>query len=83
MNSANDSGNWLEKHPEDQEMVRFKMEDRTVVTPLFRELDAEEEKAFRQHARENYVVGSEINPVNHPVWRDEATKMNSEAGHGE
>ena len=69
---------WIERHPEDQQMVTFEMEDRTITTPLFRELPPEEEKAFRQHARENYVIGSEINPVVHPVWQDEARKMNAE-----
>lgn len=55
--------------------------DEEIVLPLFRELDVYEEAEFRRHARENYVVGSEIHDeVYHPVWCDEARLMNSEAG---
>lgn len=51
-----------------------------VELPLFRELNEEEEQAFRTHARENYVVGAEIKEIYHLVWQDEAHKMNAEAG---
>jgi hypothetical protein len=66
--------NWFDRHPEDQVYLAFDS-----VVPLFRELNPEEEAEFRQNARENYVVGTEINEVFHPVWRDEARKMNDEA----
>lgn len=71
---------WIENHPEDQQIITFHLEDETITTPLFRELDAEEETAFRKHARENYVVGEEISEILHPVWKDEARRMNEEAG---
>jgi hypothetical protein len=44
---------------------------------LFRHLTNEEEVKFRQWARENYVKYSEINPIWHPVVRDECEKINS------
>ena len=49
------------------------------IVPLFRVLSEDEEAQFRKHARENYEVGSEINETFHPVWVDEARKMNAEA----
>lgn len=45
---------------------------------LFKSLNADEEKQFRQWARENYTPGSEIKGVWHPVVQDECTKMNIE-----
>lgn len=47
---------------------------------MFRLLDEEEEKEFRQWARENYVVGSPIKRVWHPVVQEEAEAMNLEEG---
>jgi hypothetical protein len=47
--------------------------------PLFRTLTEEEVAEFRAHARENYVVGSEINETWHPVYQQECIKMNAEA----
>ena len=49
----------------------------------FRELNEEEEKDFRQWARDNYIAHSEINSVWHPTVRDECeiinqTKMSKE-----
>ena len=76
-NQNSDSQGWMEKHPEEQVYVDF--EDFGTV-PLFRNLTPEEEISFRKHARETYVIGTDINPVNHPVWRDEARLMNEEAG---
>ncbi|MBT4637532.1 MAG: hypothetical protein HN745_10100 [Deltaproteobacteria bacterium] len=46
---------------------------------LFRNLTAEEVKEFRAHARENYVVGTEINEVHHPVYQYECMQMNADA----
>ena len=70
-----------------KQVVRFVTGDYTseeeVMMPLFRELSTEEETAFRQHARENYRIGGEISEVFHPVWADEARKMNEEASRGE
>lgn len=48
--------------------------------PLFRELSTEEEAEFRTYARANYVVGTPLNELHHPVVRDEQRKMNAEAG---
>lgn len=45
---------------------------------MFRDLNLEEEKEFRQWARENYKPGDEINSVWHPVVRDECEKINQE-----
>jgi hypothetical protein len=42
----------------------------------FRELNEEEEKDFRQWARDNYVAHSEINSVWHPTVRDECEIIN-------
>lgn len=49
-----------------------------VVVPLFRELSPEEEKKFRDSARENHVPGDPINEVLHPIWKDEARKIDAE-----
>ena len=46
---------------------------------IFRKLDAEEEEEFREHTRKTYVPHSPINPVWHPVVRDECHKINGEA----
>lgn len=69
----------MEEHPEEQVEIQFMVDQTPIVTPLFRELNPEEEASFRQHARETYVVGTEINEINHPVWKDEARIMNDEA----
>ena len=47
--------------------------------PLFRSLTAEEVREFQDHARQNYLPGSPINAVWHPVYRFECLKMNDEA----
>lgn len=54
-----------------------------IVVPLFRGLSPEEEKQFRDSARESYVPGEAINEVYHPIWKDEARKMNAEVEKGE
>ena len=46
---------------------------------LFRSLTADEVNEFRTHARENYVVGNEINEVWHPAYQFECMQMNAEA----
>lgn len=43
---------------------------------LWRELTQEEERQFRQWARENYKPLSEINGLWHPVIQDECKKIN-------
>jgi len=48
-------------------------------TTLFRDLDPDEVADFRQAARENHQAGDEINPVWHPVYRDECAKIDDEA----
>lgn len=79
-----------EEEMEGQKYVRFPKqvnsfltgnyaETEEAVLPLFRELSYVEEQSFRLHARENYVVGTPINEGFHPIWQDEARKMNSEA----
>lgn len=45
---------------------------------LWRDLSPEEEKEYRQWARDNYRPASEIKGVWHPVVRDECKKMNNE-----
>ena len=70
---------WLEVHPEDQEQVKLEAEGTVFYEGgLFKELDPEEEADFRQHARETYEIGMPINTLFHPVWKDEARKMNKE-----
>ncbi len=46
---------------------------------LFRELSKEEEVEFRQWARDNWNPREAINPVWHPVVRDECRKMEGES----
>lgn len=46
--------------------------------PMFRSLTAEEVSEFRQNTRENYSVETPINPVWHPVYRDECRKINAD-----
>lgn len=46
---------------------------------LFRELTVEEELTFRQWARANYRVFSDICGVWHPVVQAECVKLNAEA----
>lgn len=66
-----------------KEVTQFLTGDYTseeeVTLPLFKELSEDEEAAFRRHARENYKIGDEISEVFHPVWADEARRMNAEA----
>jgi hypothetical protein len=45
---------------------------------LFRELNEEEVKEFKQWARDNYVLGTDINTVYHPVVQEECALMNEE-----
>lgn len=42
----------------------------------FRDLPPAEEQAFRQWAVDNYVKGQPVNPVWHPVVRDECYRIN-------
>lgn len=42
---------------------------------MYRELSKEEQKEFRQWARENYTIGDTINPIWHPIVKDECQKM--------
>lgn len=42
---------------------------------FFRTLDADEEETFRQWARDNWKRGDEVNPLWHPVVRDEIAKL--------
>lgn len=45
---------------------------------LFRELTEQEEKEFRQWARENYKPFTEIKGIWHPAVQDECVRMNRE-----
>lgn len=45
---------------------------------FFKQLDSEEEKSFRQWARDNYKVGEPISGVWHPAVQDECVKINTE-----
>lgn len=47
---------------------------------LYRTLNEEEVKEFRQWARDNFDVSEEINEAWHPVVRDECKKMKDENG---
>jgi len=49
---------------------------------MFRKLSPEEEKDFRKWARDNYLPGSAINAVWHPVVRHECEQMNIERTNG-
>lgn len=42
---------------------------------LFRRLDTAEEESFRAWAREHWHPGDPINPVWHPVVRDECARI--------
>jgi hypothetical protein len=44
----------------------------------FRQLSTEEEKEFRQWARNNYTPGDDIKSFYHPVVRQECETMNVE-----
>ena len=61
--------------PEDDEEARQACID----AALFNPLDPDEVAEFRQSARENHQAGDEINPVWHPVYRDECAKIDDEA----
>lgn len=45
---------------------------------LYRKLNPEEEKEFRQWARDNYTPGTDIKGAWHPIVRDECHKINQE-----
>ena len=45
---------------------------------LFLKLDDDQEREFRQWARDNYVPLEPISGVWHPVIQDECSKINSE-----
>lgn len=47
---------------------------------LWRDLNPEEEKRFRQAARENYKPFTDLSPIWHPVYIDECVKINVERG---
>lgn len=47
--------------------------------PLFRSLSAEEVSEFRQHAKDHYVIGSEISDLWHPAYRQACEEINAEA----
>jgi len=44
---------------------------------IYRTLDKKETKEFQQWAKENYVPGTTISPVWHPVIKEECKKMNT------
>ena len=46
---------------------------------FFKDLTPEEEIEFRQWARDNWKLGNEINPVWHPVVKDECSIMTTES----
>ena len=56
--------------------LRVCAEDASLYQPvmpdiLFRKLDPAEESSFRQWAREHHAPGEDVNPLWHPVIRDE------------
>ena len=44
---------------------------------IFRTLDTKEAKEFRQWAKNNYIPGTMINPIWHPVVKEECKNMNT------
>jgi tRNA uridine 5-carbamoylmethylation protein Kti12 len=48
---------------------------------LFKHLSDEEQRAYREWARENYRIYSPIQGIWHPVVQDECVKMNAETGY--
>lgn len=60
-----------EEEPEDEALKQ-------AAVSLFKELLPEEEEEYREWARENYQVHSEINPVWHPAVCQECELMNEE-----
>ena len=55
----------------------------TGATGFFKTLDAEDEKDYRQWARDNYKVGDPVAVCWHPAVRDECAKMNAAAKENE
>ena len=43
---------------------------------MFRKLNEKEKQTFRQWARDNYKIGSDVPTYWHPIVRDECQKMN-------
>jgi hypothetical protein len=54
-----------------------------IADSFFKTLTADEDKQFREWARENWSPGDPINPVWHPVVRDECRTMAEEARHSD
>lgn len=44
---------------------------------IFRTLDKKETKEFKKYANENYISGTAINPIWHPVVKEECKRMNT------
>lgn len=49
------------------------------VTSMFRSLDPAEEASFREWAHANWQPGQYVNPMWHPVVRDECERMTTNA----
>lgn len=47
---------------------------------FFRQLSPAEEADFRQWARDNHTPGAPVNPLWHPVVRDECATIDQETG---
>lgn len=47
---------------------------------MFRELTPDEENEFRQWARDNYDPDTKVNPLWHPVVRDEWGRISNNRG---
>lgn len=47
---------------------------------MWRKLTPKQEGEFRTWARQNYVPGTEIDPLWHPVVRAECDRINADAG---
>lgn len=45
---------------------------------LFKTLDKSDEKIYKQWARDNFKIGTDINKVWHPVIQKECEKINQE-----
>ncbi len=48
---------------------------------LFKHLDHDEERSYREWARANYKIFANISGIWHPVVQDECVKMNAETGY--
>jgi len=49
---------------------------------FFKVLNKKETAEFKQWARENHKIGDRVEPIWHPVVREECKRIDEERGHG-